>query len=513
MKINMDGKNFSGRKYELPGMRYIFTAVSFLGFVVNYSIRVNLNVAIVAMVNNTAVYHHSGVNHTVEHECSIEREALNQTTPVNEFRREGEFNWSPQTQGIILGAFYYGYCIFQIPGGRLAEALSGKWVFGIGNLVPALLTLLTPMAARYGVGALIAIRALEGLFQGVSCPAMHTMIGRWLPDSEKSFLTSLIYCGIATGTVAGMNIAGLFCNSDLFGGWPAAFYIIGIFGCVWFVLWCIFISDSPTSHPCITEEELDYITSNQKIEKRKIPSTPWLKILTSVPVWAIVVVQVGVDWCFYTLLSDLPTFFATVLGFEIEKNAFLSSFPHVLYAIMALSTGYTADALIRREIATVNFIRKFCTSLACLVPAAGLIGVCLARCDVTMCVIALMISVGAIGCCYSGYMLSHIDLSPEYAGTLMGIANMSSALTGFLAPLTVGILTEEDQSLRQWHTAFGITIIILIISNLVFVFFSSAQKQDWLSTDPKNNAEDMTYSSLKQDNFLNDFNSKDLQVL
>lgn len=68
-------------------------------------------------------------------------------------------------QGVILGAFYYGYCITQIPGGRMSEMYSAKWVYGIGTFITALLTLLTPIAAKWHVGVLIFIRALEGLAQ------------------------------------------------------------------------------------------------------------------------------------------------------------------------------------------------------------------------------------------------------------------------------------------------------------------------------------------------------------
>ena len=45
----------------------------------------------------------------------------------------------------------------------MAEKYGGKWLFGIGVLVTAILTLLTPVAANAGVSAFIAVRVLEGL--------------------------------------------------------------------------------------------------------------------------------------------------------------------------------------------------------------------------------------------------------------------------------------------------------------------------------------------------------------
>ena len=36
-------------------------------------------------------------------------------------------------QGVILGMFFYGYVLTQLPGGRLAELFGGKWLFGVGQ--------------------------------------------------------------------------------------------------------------------------------------------------------------------------------------------------------------------------------------------------------------------------------------------------------------------------------------------------------------------------------------------
>jgi MFS family permease len=52
----------------------------------------------------------------------------NPLTLVNSL--QGEFDWDPETQGIILGAFYYGYAMSQPFGGVLAERYGGKWFMG-----------------------------------------------------------------------------------------------------------------------------------------------------------------------------------------------------------------------------------------------------------------------------------------------------------------------------------------------------------------------------------------------
>ena len=52
--------------------------------------------------------------------------------------------------------------LLKYPGGRLAELYGGKWVLGLGILVTAVFTLLTPIAANTNFGLLIAVRVIEG---------------------------------------------------------------------------------------------------------------------------------------------------------------------------------------------------------------------------------------------------------------------------------------------------------------------------------------------------------------
>ncbi|GFT09064.1 hypothetical protein NPIL_157211, partial [Nephila pilipes] len=313
------GNSEEKKRCEIPAVRYVFALCSLLGLCAAYAMRNNISVAIVAMVNGTAVYEDS-TNNISSKECLISEPSTNLTGSAKDALKEGTFIWSTNMQGVILGAFFYGYCISQIPGGRLAEIFSGKWVLGISILITAFLSLLTPLAAHYGVGYLITIRALQGLAQGVTLPVMSYMVGQWAPDSEKGIINTVVHAGINVGTLVAMPLVGFLCESDLFEGWPSAFYITGMIGCVWFILWCILVTDSPKNHPFISTKEQKYISSNQKMNlSKELPPLPWKKILTSVPFWAVVISKTCQDWSFYTIMTDLPTYFSTILHFPIEE--------------------------------------------------------------------------------------------------------------------------------------------------------------------------------------------------
>lgn len=62
-------------------------------------------------------------------------------------------------------------------------------------------TLLTPLMANLHFAAIIAMRVGEGIGGGVTFPAMHVMLARWSPPTERSVMSSIVYAGTALGTV------------------------------------------------------------------------------------------------------------------------------------------------------------------------------------------------------------------------------------------------------------------------------------------------------------------------
>ena len=99
-----------------------------------------------------------------------------------------DFEWTQTEQSWILSSFFYGYAASQIPAGFIAGRYGGKWVFGLGNLLTAILTLLTPWAANVSKELFIVIRVIEGLgevqyfiyrisrFTNVLCFAIHFIL-------------------------------------------------------------------------------------------------------------------------------------------------------------------------------------------------------------------------------------------------------------------------------------------------------------------------------------------------
>ena len=65
-----------------------------------------------------------------------------------------------------------------------------------------------------------------------------------------------------------------------------------------------------------------------------------------------------------------------------------------------------------------------------VIPAYGLLGLAYVGCNQSMSIFWLCVCVGFNGAVYSGFFGNHMELSPNYAGTLMGFTNMAANITG-----------------------------------------------------------------------------------
>ncbi|XP_065767726.1 sialin isoform X3 [Muntiacus reevesi] len=398
--------------------RYNLAFLSFFGFFVLYSLRVNLSVALVDMVDsNTTAKDNRTSYECAEHSAPI-KVLHNQTGK--------KYQWDAETQGWILGSFFYGYIITQIPGGYVASKSGGKLLLGFGIFGTAVFTLFTPLAADFGVGALVALRALEGLGEGVTFPAMHAMWSSWAPPLERSKLLSISYAGAQLGTVVALPLSGIICY---YMNWTYVFYFFGIVGIIWFILWTCLVSDTPETHKTISSYEKEYILSSLK-----------------------------------------------------NQNGFLSAVPYLGCWLCMILSGQAADNLRARWSFSTLWVRRVFTLIGMIGPAVFLVAAGFIGCDYSLAVAFLTISTTLGGFCSSGFSINHLDIAPSYAGILLGITNTFATIPGMIGPIIARSLTPEN-TIGEWKTVFCIAAAINVFGAIFFTLFAKGEVQNWAVSD------------------------------
>ena len=88
------------------------------------------------------------------------------------------------------------------------------------------------------------------------------------------------------------------------------------------------------------------------------------------------------------------------------------------------------------------------------------------ECDKEGTIALLFVAVTMNGGTGAGYEVNILDLAPNFAGTVYGMINAIGSLPAFLAPMTVGALTNGNVSNINLITSFTIQLIELNLSYL-----------------------------------------------
>ncbi|GFQ87645.1 vesicular glutamate transporter 2.2, partial [Trichonephila clavata] len=175
------------------------------------------------------------------------------------------------------------------------------------------------------------------------------------------------------------------------------------FGIIWYFFWTWFTFEKPACHPTISQAELIYIENSIGPVSKTLPTlktTPWKAMLTSTPVYAIIVANFCRSWTFYLLLLSQPMFFKEVLQLEVKQSGFLGALPHLLMTIVVPIGGYSADYLRRRDYLTTTGVRKLFNCGGFGMEAIFLLVVAYARNQVAI-LMGLILAVG-----FSGFAIS-----------------------------------------------------------------------------------------------------------
>lgn len=160
------------------------------------------------------------------------------------------------------------------------------------------------------------------------------------------------------------------------------------------------------------------------------------------PVWATSAAHVGHNMGFWLLLTEMPTFIHTVLKFNLKEDGILSSLPYLFMFLLQLPVAFLSDLLNKRKITSLTVSRKMWNTISMWGGAVGL--ATLGFVEDAKYTIVMYVFIVAIGCTSNvGFNINHLDLSPNYAGLLMGITNTLASSGGVIAPLFVGIIVEN----------------------------------------------------------------------
>ena len=221
--------------------------------------------------------------------------------------------------------------------------------------------------------------ATLGLFRGVlavaeagNWPGAVKNNGEWFPVKERALAQGIFNTGAAVGSIiSAPAIAALY---EAY-GWRWAFVIIGVLGLLWIIPWLIINKAQPAKHSWITDEEREYILSDQpKIDPDALDTSDKMsikEILEFRESWGVLITRFFIEPVWWFFLVWLPIYLVRAYEFNIKDLGAKSWFPYLGAAIGSIVGGMVAKKLLNNN--SLDKTRKKIITIGILIAFVGIV--------------------------------------------------------------------------------------------------------------------------------------------
>ena len=398
--------------------------------------------------------------------CMIDRIAIS----IAIIPMAADNGWSPTVQGAVMSAFFLGYVTLQIPAGYLSDRYGGKWVLGLGVLFWSLFTILTPAAAALSLTMLLGCRFLMGVAEAVTWPSIYSLYSRWIHPDRRASAVGLMNSGIAGGSVI-----ALICTPWLISvwSWQGAFYLYGVLGVAWFLVWARRGQSSPDT-VASWHEAPEHATAQdtEAASATRYPKLTVAGMIRSRAVWAIAVAHIAINWSLYLVLSWFPTFVNREMGADLQLAGLLALAPTTMSLIMAPLAGRLFDGLITRGMNRLA-VRRVLQSLAFAGITAAMLLLTVGD-SLIFSVTIITVSNALTALSVGGFATNHLDIAPNQSGLLMGVTNTLAALASSASVFVSGWILDITGS---WDAVFQTAAGVSVFGAVIYARLASCDRE------------------------------------
>jgi ACS family glucarate transporter-like MFS transporter len=273
--------------------------------------------------------------------------AVNPILHVLQLESIADLNWA-------FAGFTFAYAAFEIPSGWLGDVFGPRNVLIRIVLWWSLFTALTgltglPVAVLQTVGFLIVVRFLFGMGEAGAYPNITRALHNWIPLQQR---------GLAQGAVwmSGRGMGGftpvlwMLLVEWLGMSWRLSFWLFGILGFVWCLLFAAWFRNRPEENPNVNDAELELIRAGRRDRESPPGRVPWTRFLRSGNLWCLCLMYFCGAYGWYFNITYLPTFLEEQYGVDRKSlvGAIYKGGPLWMGAIACLAGGWLTDWLVRR---------------------------------------------------------------------------------------------------------------------------------------------------------------------
>lgn len=340
---------------------------------------------------------------------------------------ESQFGW-------ILAAFTLSYGLFEIPTGLWGDRIGEKKILARVVLWWSLFTTLTGLAG--GFASLFVIRFMFGAGEAGAYPNTAIAIRKWFTIEERGRAQAVIWMSSRIGgAITPLVVVPL--QMQL--GWRTTFYLLGVIGLVWVIIWLFFYNTKEEAHA------------------QKISSGSWQSIAHTKNFWFLMVMYYCYASGVFFFISWLPKYLYNGRGLSQEELAYSASLPFIFAAVGCLFGGALSDYLVKKI--GIIWGRR-------LVPLVGLtlsgLVMLLATTTGNATTAVVMLALGLAFMDFTAPVAWAVatGIGKEHSGAITGAMNTAGLLGGTVASLGIGYLIT-------WTGDYNFPVILIGLQLIV----------------------------------------------
>lgn len=349
-----------------------------------------------------------------------------------------ELGLGPEASGLVLGAFFWTYALFQLPSGWFVDRVGPRVAYAVAVVWWSVFTAATALAR--GFGALFSARLLLGVGEAPAYPTNAKAVAEWFPRSERALATSIYDSGARAGTVLALPLCTWIIAMF---GWRASFVITGALGLVWAAVW-VWLYRHPTDHPRVSDDERALIAAGQAppASASSLSDIRWTDLFRYRTIWGMMLGFFCLNFVIYFFITWFPTYLVEARGFTLMKMGLYGSLPALFAMGAGYAGGHTSDYLVRRGV-RLTLARKI--PIVGGMTMASSIGLAVIVPSAAWAVALLALSYGSLAFAAASIWSIPADIAPTpgHVGSISGIQNFASNLAGICISFFIGKMLAE----------------------------------------------------------------------
>ena len=398
MSIETDRTTLLPAARKFKSLRWWMLALFLLGVTINYITRNSLGILAPEL-----------------------KESLHMTTE--------QYSW-------VVAAFQLAYTLFQPLCGWLIDVIGLKMGFLICATIWALVCMLHAGAGSWMQLALL--RFFMGGAEAAATPANARAIADWFPKKERPVAAGWAGVGFSVGAMLAPPIIVIAHHSF---GWQGAFLFSGALGLIWVLLWWRFYH-APKQHPNLSQQELDFICSDNEPDLPKLPFlTSLAQLCRNKKFYGIAIPAFLAEPAWAVFSFWVPLYLATERGMDLKQIALFAWLPFLAADFGSVASGYLTT-LYRKWFGCTRINSVIASSVTGAFLMLSLTLVAMTK-DPLLAI--ALISVGGFGhqvisCMLSALVVESFD--KNQMATVNGMRGSSAWIASFLFSLLIGAVAD-----------------------------------------------------------------------